>query len=211
MDDLAVDMEAQNQSLGDYVALTQESMDIGRIVKQDTKLYKQAVRKEKAVSRRKIRNAKVEQMTIAAREDCAAISHRIRVAERKKNALDSQRFFGMVDIRNNYVRAELNSKWGHDKAPIVFCVSNLHHAAQKHHLSVAGPILSTADTGIPEVRAYALELPAPAMWHAFVDHIKINSANVQSAIGLWAGVGIVEDPSQLQSIVTKPQTVCIVK
>jgi hypothetical protein len=82
--------------------------------------------------------------------------------------LESKKLECVVNARNAYIVACLK----YEKAQYlaegtslpVYCVSNRHYAIHKGAAAKEGPLLEVKSTGIPDLRAYAMALAAPAVW-----------------------------------------------
>ncbi|KAK5727635.1 hypothetical protein LTR17_012595 [Elasticomyces elasticus] len=110
--------------------------------------------------------------------------------KKQRDSVDVRRFEFLVEARNQHVTEQLRAslrKFLPEGAVVpVHCISNLHYEAIKTGRSVNGPRLGPEATGIPTLRAYALELAASGLFRTLEQYGR-HSLNVfMKDAQLWA-------------------------
>lgn len=104
--------------------------------------------------------------------------------------ITSERLSTLMDARSRYITRRLRE----DKQKYlpqgvelpVFCVSNSQYFANKQVDGADVKLINPAATGIPTLRAYALELAAPAIWQETKAHLIFRVAGFFYGAYCWA-------------------------
>lgn len=102
----------------------------------------------------------------------------------------SERLSTLMDARSRYITRRLRE----DKQKYlpqgvelpVFCVSNSQYFANKQVDGADVKLINPTATGIPALRAYALELAAPAIWQEIKTHLIFRVAGFFHGAYCWA-------------------------
>ncbi|KAK4550660.1 hypothetical protein LTR36_000239 [Oleoguttula mirabilis] len=188
--ELAQDMRRRGYDLGQYDQLKKAVLAVGKQLK-DTKARKAKLSPRKTREKLQLQE-EIEDHTEALQ------------------GLESQVFGLIVRARNTHIVGALQrEKQQHlpkDKKLNAFAVSNLHYAAHKEVATVSGPALSTELTGIPEIRAFALNMAAPKVFRSLEDFINQNFSLFIRALELWANQQLAQGRGALLEMVKEPQT-----
>lgn len=166
-DELAEDMETKGQSVGDYweikdlVASLQVELDNNRRMRRtadpSTKLRLYTEGDELA--------DKID------REDLRACAF-------------------LIDARNHYITQRLKDEkrqYMPQGAELrIVCVSNHQYSEFKSSESQAQRLGDINDTGIPELRLYALSLASPGVWETYEEHLLFKIKVFFSGVHSWA-------------------------
>jgi len=132
-------------------------------------------------------------------------------SRREERDLANYRLKFMVNERSQDIANEIYQKKSEyfeegDNGPVFF-VSNEHYMWLKGYRdSGTGQDLAQLDaamTGIPDLRGYALAIPAQDMWLTFMAHIQYNSTAFLKSTAIWAARINADHGSELNRIKKK--------
>lgn len=166
-DGLAADMQAKGQSVGEYWQI---------------KNVLTCLQAELELNRRRRKTANMEQkLKLYGEED--EINGQIERERSRGRGL-------VMDARNDYIARRLvteKSKYMPDGAKLrIICVSNFLYTELKTSQSDSQQIGDINDTGIPELRSYALLLASPGVWETYEEHLLFKVRVFFSGIHNWA-------------------------
>ncbi|KAK4889889.1 hypothetical protein LTR27_011402 [Elasticomyces elasticus] len=141
------------------------------------KLTKEANAQEKELMRKMKR---LENLQGRSDSGAATLERELAADRRKQNQTDTQRFGLLVKARNGSVAAG-------------------------GALTLPPPILDAQGTGIPDLRAYALSLAAPALMRTFQSYIHTRFHVFITGVDLWANRRYIKTADELRRIVDKPK------
>lgn len=186
-DELAEDMEAKGQSVGEYWNINHGVAD----------------REERLQELRRIRRRTTDMAEKAALYDGE------EEIEQEIEKEQSRSIECVVDARNDYIVRRLKRekrKYLREGAELrVICVSNSQYSQLKGTTKLPGvPFRNIKETGIPELRSYALSLASPSFWAAYEEHLLYKIRVFFSGVHGWAqgfsakqAAGIIETVKQV--------------
>ena len=184
--DLAIDLRARGYNMGDYDTLQK----LGSSLRKTLVSLKKKLPRSKGLEKQDLReriSEHVDQLTM----------------------IDAQQDSIIVSVRNQHIIASLRrDKEKHlpkGKTLNVFCVSNTHYSAHKNVPNkINGHLLDIAITGIPRLRAFALQLAAPKLIRSLEDFIKSDFDIFFTGLEMWANQRLIEGRNELLGIARMP-------
>ena len=157
--------------------------------------------KEATKIRKKWKDAKRRKVNDKAkRRKVGELSMELSEKEDEVDALQRRSFAFLVKTRSTQVRDRLQQKF-QDLMPAgkklrVFCVSNRHYAVHRG-AQFKGALLEPDETGIPEMRRWALGLAASGLLRALCQHQGIKIPLLLKDLDLWLRATHVKGKSEL--------------
>lgn len=151
----------------------------------------------------------VLQMEATEERGMESVRRQRKEAEIKRDGFNRQRLDVLVKVRNKDFSDDL---WRDKRGYLVpgtelgvYFVSNKHYAALKGVCILAQPRFDAAGTGVPALRSYALEIPAPALLKTFEKYVTHDFYVFAKGVNLWANKQHVKSPEELRLVVAKPK------
>lgn len=88
----------------------------------------------------------------------------------------------------------------------VFCVSNQEYRKLKYEDQTG--CIKASQTGIPQLREFALAIAAPPIEKHFSRRVKTSMPSFIETVHLWCTKKSIENAAEILAIVVKPQQVC---
>lgn len=169
-DALAKDMKKKKMDVRRYEILSSELKDLGKNIKKD--------------------QTRLKRLKTSGSEDYFALAQKVEDSESKAQLAALERTAVLVKARGEFITRRLKEdkqKYLPEGMELpVHCVSNSQYFAHKQIDDADDIIMDPATTGIPDLRAYALELAAPAIWEETKAYFLFSVAGFLHGASAWA-------------------------